>query len=126
MRKAQCSKFWNDALSEATILEVHNPQLPWKGKAPQRIEGCFSGNTNPEFDSDIQSHYKHIFYKALDFVKITIQKHFEQPNYQIYVSLENLLLKPANKEDVTEFYDTNFDVQCLKVHLEIFGEDTQN
>ena len=47
-----------------------------------------------------------------------------------YVSLENLLLKAANNEDiskyqkvVTEFYDTDFDAQRLQVHLEIFGED---
>ena len=41
-----------------------------------------------------------------------------------------MLLKAANKEDfseeqkvVTEFYDTDFDAQSLKVHLKIFGED---
>ena len=39
-------------------------------------------------------------------------------------------LKAANKEDfseeqkvVTEFYDTDFDAQPLKVHLKKFGED---
>ena len=71
-----------------------------------------------------------IYYEALDFVISAIQKRFEKPDYQIYVSFENLLLKAANKEEfseaqkvVTEFYDTDFDAQRLKVHLEIFGED---
>ena len=48
----------------------------------------------------------------------------------MYINLENLLLKAANKEDfsedqklVTAFYDTDFDARRLKVHLEIFGED---
>ena len=97
---------------------------------PQRIEECFTGNASPEFHSDIQRHYRQIYYEALDFLTRAIQKRFEKPDYQIYVNLENLLLKAANKEDfseeknlVTAFYDTDFDAQRLKVHLEIFGED---
>ena len=123
--EAQFNKFWG-----ATIVEVDNPKLPRKGKAPQRIEECFTGNANPEFHSDIQSHYRQIYYETLDFVTSAIQKRFEKPDYQIYVNLENLLLKAANKEDfseeqklVTAFYDTDFDTQRLKVHVEILGED---
>ena len=128
--EAHFNKSWHGTLSEATILEVDNPKLPRKRKAPQRIEECFTGNASPEFHSDIQSHYRQIYYEALDFVISAIQKRFEKPDYQIYVSLENLLLKAANKEDfseeqkvVTEFYDTDFDAQSLKVHLKIFGKD---
>ena len=127
--EAQFNKFWHDTLSEATILELDNPKLPQERKAPQRIEEYFTSNAKPEFHSDIQSHYWQIYYKALDFIISAIQKRFEKADYQIYVSLENLLLKAANKEDfseeqkvVTEFYDTDFDAQRLKVHLKIFAE----
>ena len=37
-KEIQFNKFWRDALSEATILEIDNPPLPRKRKAPQRIE----------------------------------------------------------------------------------------
>ena len=56
--EAQFNKFWHDTLSEATILEVDNPKLPRKRKAPQRIEESFTGNASPVFHSDIQSHYR--------------------------------------------------------------------
>ena len=96
--EAHFNKFWHDTLSETTILEVDKPKLPWKRKAPQRIEEYFTGNASPEFHSDIQSHYRQIYYEALDFATNAIQKRFEKPDYQIYVNLENLLLKAANKE----------------------------
>ena len=37
-KEIQFNKFWRDTLSEATILEIDNPPLPRKRKAPQRIE----------------------------------------------------------------------------------------
>ena len=37
-KEIQFNKFWSDTLSEATILEIDNPPLPRKRKAPQRIE----------------------------------------------------------------------------------------
>ena len=37
-KEIQFNKFWRDTLSEATILDIDNPMLPRKRKAPQRIE----------------------------------------------------------------------------------------
>ena len=37
-KEIQFNKFWRDTLSEATILEIDNPLLPGKRKAPQKIE----------------------------------------------------------------------------------------
>ena len=86
--EAHFNKLCDDMLSKATILEVDNPKLPRRRKAPQRIEECFTGNAKPECHSGIQSHYRQIYYEALDFVISAIQKRFEKPGYQIYVSLE--------------------------------------
>ena len=60
--EAQFNKFWHDTLSVATILEVDNPKVPRKRKAPRKIEECFTGNGSPEFHSDIQSRYWQIYY----------------------------------------------------------------
>ena len=79
--QAEFNKFWEDTLSEATILDVDNPKLPRKRRAAQRIEECFSGNANPEFHSYIQNHYQQIYYETFDFVIIAVQKRFERPDY---------------------------------------------
>ena len=113
--EAYFNKFWDDTLSKAD-----NPKLPRKRKAPQRIEECFKCNANLEFLSDIPSHYRQMYYEAFEFVINAIQKCFELPNYQIYVSLENLPFKAVNNEDFSEeqkvatyFYDTDFDAKCF-------------
>ena len=76
----------------------------------------FQWQCKPSVSSDIQSLYRQIYYEALDFIINAIQKRFEQPNYQIYVNLGDILLKTANTENfseerkvITELYDTDFD-----------------
>ena len=59
--EAQLDKFWDDTLSDLTILEVDNTKLPRKRKSPQRIEDCFNGSANLEFYSVIPSYYRQIY-----------------------------------------------------------------
>ena len=45
------------------------------------------------------SYFSQIYYEAPHFATNATQKHFEQPHYQTYVALENLLIKAENNKD---------------------------
>ena len=51
--------------------------LPRKRGGPPRIEECLGGNAAPEFDEDIVSYYRKIYYEALDIITNPITDHFD-------------------------------------------------
>ena len=70
--------------------------------------------------------YRRIFFEALDLIICGIQTRFDQPGYQVYCKLENLLLKATNKENsdeelqfVTEFYGEDLNIDQ---HLDIVSQ----
>ena len=74
--------------------------------------------------------YRRIFFEALDLIICGIQTRFDQPGYQVYCKLENLLLKAANKENfdeelqfVTEFYGDDLNIDQLRLHLDIMSQN---
>ena len=121
--------FWERCLKEATRNGVNDPKLPRTKKAPKKIEECIGGRSAPEYHNDEVS-YIYIYFDALDYIINSIKDRFEQPDYQIYVNLENLLLKAAYEEDfehefiqVVTFYKGDFNANRLRLHLQIFGNE---
>ena len=122
--------FWERCLKEATRNGVNDPKLPRTKKAPKKIEECTGGRSAPEYHNDEVSYYRQIYFDALDYIINSIKDRFEQPDYQIYVNLENLLLKAAYEEDfehefmqVVTFYKGDFNANRLRLHLQIFGNE---
>jgi hypothetical protein len=83
-----------------------------------------SGDSEGTFITDEETHYRLIYYAALDQVIGSIKDRFEQPGYQVYSHLESLLLNVANKAEYTEdlefvcsFYDEDFNPDLLKLQL---------
>lgn len=67
-------------------------------------------------------YFQQITYEALDFVINTIQKRFEQANYQAYVTLQNLFRKATEdfskeRRPATEGYDTDIVLERSKLHV---------
>ena len=122
--------FWERCLKEATRSGVNDPKLPRTKKAPKKIEECIGGRSAPEYHNDEVSYYRQIYFDALDYTINSIKDRFEQPDYQIYVNLENLLLKAVYEEDfehefiqVVTFYKGDFNANRLWLHLQIFGNE---
>ena len=120
--------FWERCLQEATKSGVNDHKLPRTKKAPKKIEECIGGRSAPKYHNDEVSYYRQIYFDALDYIINSIKDRFEQPDYQIYVNLENLLLKAAYEEDfeheciqVVTFYKGDFNANRLRLHLQIFG-----
>jgi hypothetical protein len=58
-----------------------------------------------------------------------IQQRFDQPGYEVYYSLQDLLIKAAHSEDfmaefdsVVQFYGSDFDPSSLKVQTDLLHQ----
>ena len=121
--------FWKDVENKAAILDVDPPRLPRKKRVPARIEECLGGSATPEFDDDVVSHNRKIYYEALDCIINAIEDRFDQEDFKTYIKLENLLLKAAKGSDfdseyndVMVLHDSNFDEIRFHVQLETLSE----
>ena len=112
-------------LCEQTGTE--EPSLPRKRRAPARFE---VGEGTCYFSSDIDEHYRRLYFEVLDLIVSGIQQRFNQPGYAIYQNLEDLLLNAANGKDyatdlkaVTDFYGDDFVKSELITQLQIFSSN---
>ncbi|KAJ8041249.1 Zinc finger MYM-type protein 1 [Holothuria leucospilota] len=102
--------FWEQVLQRKETLGVEDPKLPRKRKCPARLEEGNAGTHH--FPSTPKDHYRCIFFEAFDVVTTCIQSRFEQPDYQKYTMLQELLLNAAKGcpfqkqlEEVCQLYD---------------------
>ncbi len=71
--------------------------------------------------------FRQHYYEALDLIIACIVNRFQQPGYEIYKNLEQLLLKTAEEEDastefqfVCQFYKDDLEPEVLRVQLVTF------
>ena len=102
--------FWKRCIKEAEDLEIREPVLPRKRQHPPRYQ---IGNAPAEFQDNIESHYRSIYYEAIDTVVNCIKKR-----------LENLILSAAKGEPCKEllsfvcnFYKDDFEKDKLDAQL---------
>ena len=103
--------------------------MPRKKRSPARIKECLEGSSTPEFDDDVLSHFKKIYYETLDCIINAIEDRFDQEDFKTYIKLENLLLKAAKGSDfdseyndIMALYDSDFDGIRFRVQLETLSE----
>ena len=112
--------FWEKALQLQRDLDVDDPVLPRMRKTPRRHE---IGSGEGDFHSSPKEYFKVHYYEALDLVVNFIQQRFDQPGYEIYRSLQDLLIKAAHSEEFTaefdsviQFYGSDLDPKKLILH----------
>ena len=113
--------FWDTTKSKADSCKVDKPCLPRRKRAPARYE---IGDGHPDFHD---AHYRQIYFEVLDLMTARIEDRFNQADYKIYVSCEQLLLKAAidvdyttEMENATSFYGDDFQPARLEAHLKTF------
>ena len=79
-----------------------------------------------------KAHYQQLYYEALVNTISCLKDQFNQPGYNIYCNLEELLMKASMKEDFNElfrsfcdFYQKDFNYDLLEAHLLTFGVNFQ-
>ena len=75
-------------------------------------------------------HFRQTYFEALDLIILCIVGRFDQPGYQVYCKVQDLILKAAaaRQQDyqaeldfVIDYYGDDSDVSLLKTHLELFS-----
>ena len=120
--------FWKDVQNKATYLRINPLTLPKKRRAPPKIEECLGINTAPEFDQDIISYYKKIYYEALDCITNAITDRFDYQDFKAYIKLQNLLIKAdgddfhTDYDNILSIYSKDFEDNRFQVQLETLSE----
>lgn len=123
--------YWTNTIKSADECNVSEPELPRKRKMPQRF---WTGNSEAEFHDTVETHYRQIYYEALDVLITCIDERFNQPGYKIYRNLQELLLKCVKGQSyeeelqfVCQFYHNDLELEQLRLHLQLlhanFGEE---
>ena len=107
--------FWNHTLMWQTKMDVNDPVLPHKRKTPTRFEQ--GPSVTYAFFESPKDFYRQKYYDAYDFVINAIQDRFDQKDFKVYKSIQDLLLKSIKKED----FDDEFNVV-----VEIYRDDVND
>ena len=94
---------WEKALQLQRDLDIDDPVLPRMRKPPRRHE---IGSGEGDFHTSPKEYFKVHYYEALDLVVNFIQQWFDQPGYEVYHSLQDLLIKAAHSEEFTAEFDS--------------------
>ena len=122
--------FWQNVVKKSETVDVSEPRMPRKRKAPNRYEAGIGEGSHPESPKDL---YQITYYAAIDRILFSIRYRFDQPGYKIYAHLQNLLTKAASADDysqdmevVVRLYEGDIEPARLKSQLEILTAEFQS
>ena len=108
LRKQECYDLFRLKVNkEADTLGVEEPQLPRQRKIPARYE---DGLARCHTHANPKSLYQQFYYEALDNAISCLKDRFNQPGYNVYCNLENILIKASIQEDFKEPLKAVFDL----------------
>ena len=121
---AEFDKFWNQLISEVSQLDVEEPTLPRKRKMPKRFDE-FASHHFYETPKDL---YRRTYIEAYDNVIQVIEKRFQQKDFLIYRSVQEIFLNAINGKDssqqlefVCDVFKNDLNPTNLQVQLEQFA-----
>ena len=124
-KNEQFEMFWEDIMKKKEHLDIGDPILPRQRKLPKK----FDKPDTYHFPSTPKEFFRNIYFEVYDQTVNGIKERFNQPDYRIYVNLQELILKAFNKEDfskeleaVTDFYDRDFERFCLESQLQLLHQ----
>ena len=106
-------------MDQASKLELEEPTLPRKRKGPTSVDDI--GQSEGYYPETPKGHDCAIYLETMDLLIQFIKDRFNQLGYQMYLTLEKLLLKAAKGEDysgefevVIQMYKCNIDPMRLE------------
>ena len=72
-----------------------SPVLPRKQKVPAKLSDYFHNKTPQKEVETVSDHFKQFYMDAIHAATEHIKEGFEQPDYEMYSNLEQLVLKAA-------------------------------
>lgn len=114
--------FWQKIVMQTNELDISEPTLLRRRKAPRRYEVGSSSAEVPLSSPVVQ--YRAIYYETINTVIACIRIRFQQEGYQTYSKLEQMLaLDGQSKEEVDkiiQFYGSDFQKTTLLTQLHLF------
>ena len=91
--------FWAKMLKKK-VEDVAEPQLPRKRRAPARLDdGESSTNYIP---STPKEHFRQMYYATIDATIVCVRTRFNQKDFKVYQSVQELLLKAVASKEYNE------------------------
>ena len=88
---------------KADQLSLEEPSLPRKRKVPNRVNFLHSYKESASHHHEsCNDFYRAQYFAAIDNVTETIISRFDQPDYQMYIHIEQTLVKGAVELDVDQ------------------------
>ena len=90
-----------------------------KNKALKRLEKLHCYSTSGEHHSkNVEDSFWKVYYEAYDFVIAAMGKRFDQPDYQMCVAMQNVLLMSCNGKDPQQEinYSVNGDISLASLY----------
>ena len=114
---------WNQVMEKKSKHEaIAEPVMPWKRKVPSR----YGYNGNEYFHSNPKLFYRQHYFDVVDYVAGNIKERFDQPDYSIYIKLQNIILKASccqvfrpELNSLEDLYKDDFNFFALKSQLEL-------
>ena len=124
--------FFDLVIKKADKLDIEEPKMPRKHRKQKYsilryVEGHekTSNDTEAYYPQTAADYYRSIYYDADDTVIMAIKDRFEEPSYQFFSTIEQLLINAINGESYnTEVgklheYMNDFDISALPAELMI-------
>ena len=90
--------FWEDIIKNKTLLDIRDPILPRRPKLLKK----FDKPENYHFPSATKYFFKNTYFDVYDQTINCIRGRFDHLEYQIYVNLQESILKAFNRKDFTD------------------------
>ena len=84
--------FWIKVQSESDRVDVNDPNVPRKRKAPTRFE---IGNGVGYHPVTVQDVFRPKYFEAIDLAMASVKERFDQPGYPVFQNVEDLRTKVA-------------------------------
>ena len=72
--------FWYYVEISRTLVDVSLPTLPRRRKVPRWFE---VGESEGEYPTEVNDHYRRIYFEAIDLITATIDSSFQQKGFSI-------------------------------------------
>ena len=118
--------FWENVIKHGERLEADKPALPRKRRQPKTMTDYFGYGTGDEtVYSCPKDYYRRQYFEAFDNVINCIEERFDQEDFQMYASMEHVLLQATKGEtyveelrEIVEFYKEDLDESVLRSQLQ--------
>lgn len=117
--------FWTTVQSQSDRVDVNEPVVPRRRKAPKRYETGDGIGYHPE---TVQTVFRPKYFEAIDLAMASVKDRFDQPGYRVLQNVEDLLIKSAQPirtefteelDFVCEFYGSDVNRDRLEAQLQV-------